>query len=104
MQAVQAVADRRVVAARRHPAAAVESARRIRGHEIDDRRARHGALVVVEAVLEEPAGARAAAEHQIPPTTPLELARPSGNRADFDIKSRRGVSDPFADSDTAFAF
>src|SRR5579864_8918056 len=37
------------------------------------------------------------------PTSPLEFAKPSGNRFDFDIRSKRGVSAPFAQTTTAFA-
>src|SRR5687767_3000560 len=34
---------------------------------------------------------------------PLEFARPSGNRVDFESSSRRGVSDAFADRITILA-
>ena len=38
------------------------------------------------------------------PSIPLEFARPSGKRFDFELKSRRGVSAPLAHNTTAFAF
>ena len=38
------------------------------------------------------------------PTSPLEFASPFGNRFDFEIRSRRGVSAPLAQRTTALAF
>ncbi len=65
MQPVQAVADRRVEAARRKSPAAVETALRVRGYVVDDACAGDHAFVVVERVLEQAARVRTVADHEV---------------------------------------